>query len=192
MPRKFNHPKASHMTQQLKTEIDLRATELHKLEEQLKVLQIAQTAPLVDTFDNATDFMQAMRQFHTSERDRLDELSATEAVLPNARAKLQELRDRFDGIKHPVDAHFEELAAAALEANQIFEQAEAAFEKVFAMCQHQAEIGHSTIHNCNCLDIVQSPKLPIFCVSSNKISVLGRQQFKDYRNSDNISEGVRV
>ncbi len=128
-----------HMTSPLKEKIDSSALEIFKLEE-LKVLQIAAAPPIADEFDSATEFMQAMRDHHASERDRLDELQAIEAVLPSAKNKLKELRDRFNGIKSPVEEHLEKLKVAALEANKLIEVADKAYQNVLEMASHQAAL----------------------------------------------------
>ena len=180
------------MTSQLTNEIDSRALEISKLEDRLKALQVTPTAPIADEFDSATEFMQAMREHHASERDRLDELQAVEQVLPSAKNKLKELRDRFDGIKSPVEQHLVTLRAAALEANKIFEQAEQAYQEVFELARHQAALGHQTVFNGSPIDILASPNFPIFAVATHKIAVMGRQQFRDYQNSGNVSAGIET
>lgn len=180
------------MTSQLKTDIDNRTTEIFKLEDRLKALQINAAAPVADDFDSATEFMQAMREHHASERDRLDELAAVEAVLPSAKNKLQELRDRFNGIKTPVEKHFEELTAAALEANKIFEQADIAYNKVLEMATHQAELGHQTVFGTRPLHQNAAYNNIVFAVSQNQISAIGRRQFLDYQRSGNVGEGTQI
>lgn len=180
------------MSNQLKDQIDSRALEIFKLEERLKALQITAAAPVADEFDSATEFMQAMREHHASERDRLDELAAVEAVLPSAKNKLQELRDRFNGIKTPVEKHFEELTAAALEANKIFEQADIAYNKVLEMATHQAALGHQTVFGTRPLHENTAYSNIVFAVSSSQISVMGRRQFLDYQRSGNVSEGTKI
>jgi hypothetical protein len=176
----------------LSQEIASRTAEILKLEERLQALQIPAAAPVADGFDSATEFMQAMREHHASERDRLDELQAVEAILPSAKAKLQELRDRFDGIKSPVEKHFEELTAAALEANKIFEQADIAYNKVLEMANHQAALGHLTVFGTQPLHQNAAYSNIVFAVSSSQISVMGRRQFLDYQKSGNVSEGTQI
>jgi|GEM_PF-2860376 len=180
------------MSSQLTNEIDSRALEIFKLESRLKELQITPAAPAADDFDSATEFMQAMREHHASERDRLDELSAVEQVLPSAKNKLKELRDRFNGIKSPVDRHFAELAAAALEANQLLEQADLAYQKVLEMANHQAALGHQSVFGTRPLHQNATYDAIVFAVSQNQISVMGRQQFRDYQLSGNVSEGTKI
>jgi hypothetical protein len=180
------------MTSQLTNEIDSRALEIFKLEERLKELQITAAAPVADEFDSALEFMDAMRSYHASERDRLDELQAVEQVLPSAKAKLQALRDEFNGIKTPVEKHFEKLAAAALEANKIFEQADIAYNKVLEMASHQAALGHSTVFGTQPLHQNAAYSNIVFAVSSSQISVMGRRQFLDYQRSGNVSEGTKI
>jgi uncharacterized coiled-coil DUF342 family protein len=176
----------------LREEIDQRTAEIGKLEARLKALQSVPAAPVADRFDSPMDFMQAMREYHASERDRLDELQAIEAVLPSSKAKLQELQDRFDGIKSPVEQHFEEYVSAALEANKIFEQAENAYNKVFLLAQKQSELGHKTVFGVHPIDSNYAPSFPIFVCSSNKVSSLNRQQYRDYVNSGNVSKDAKV
>lgn len=132
------------MTSPLKSEIDTRTTEIFTLESRLEVLQITPPAPNADEFDSALEFMDAMRSYHSSERDRLDEVAAIQAVLPSAKNKLKELQDRFDGIKSPVETHFEELKAAALSANRLIEEADKAYQQVLQMATRQAELGVAT------------------------------------------------
>jgi hypothetical protein len=176
----------------LSQEIASRTAEILKLEDRLQALQIAAAAPVADEFDNATDFMQAMRDHHASERDRLDELQAVEAILPSAKAKLQELRDRFDGIKSPVEKHFEQLKAAALKANQIIEEADKAYQEVLAMASHQAALGHEVVFGTRPLHLSTGLTPIVFAVSQNQISVLTRRQFLDYQKSGNVSEGTTI
>lgn len=180
------------MTSQLTNEIDSRALEISKLEDRLKALQVTPTAPIADQFDSATEFMQAMREHHASERDRLDELQAVEQVLPSAKNKLKELRDRFDGIKSPVEKHFEELTAAALEANQLLEQADLAYQKVLEMAQHQAALGHQTVFGTRPLHLNATYGAIVFAVSQNQISLIGRQQFLDYERNGNVGAGTKI
>lgn len=180
------------MSSQLTNEIDSRALEISQLENRLKALQVTPTAPIADEFDSALEFMDAMRTYHASERDRLDELSAVEQVLPSAKNKLKELRDRFNGIKSPVEQHFAELAAAALEANQLLEQADLAYQKVLEMASHQAALGHQTVFGTRPLHQNTSYLPVVFAVSSSQISVIGRQQFRDYELSGNVGEGTRI
>ncbi len=176
----------------LSQEIASRTAEILKLEERLQALQIPAAAPVADGFDSATEFMQAMREHHASERDRLDELAAVEAVLPSAKNKLQELRDRFDGIKSPVETHFEQLKAAALKANQIIEEAGNAYQEVLAMASHQASLGHETVFGTRPISLTTGFTPIVFAVSENQISVLARQQFLDYQRSGNVSEGTQI
>jgi len=180
------------MTNQLTQEIQTRNREIRDLEKRLEALQTAQPAPVADEFDSATDFMQATRDYHQSERDRLDEVAATEAVLPPSRAKLKDLQDRFDGIKSPVEQHFEELVSAALEANKVFEQAEAVYENVLAMAKHQTNLGHQIVNGSLPLSILQSPLLPIFVVGGRTMSLMPRGQYRDYKANGNLGEGTRV
>ena len=99
------------MSQQLKEEIKTRTKEIYDLENRLQSLQIAQSAPVADGFSSAVDFIEATRDYHQAERDRLGELSAIEQFLPSARVKLKDLQDRFDGIKSPVEQHFGQFVA---------------------------------------------------------------------------------
>ncbi|MBD2179501.1 hypothetical protein H6F42_21545 [Pseudanabaena sp. FACHB-1998] len=180
------------MSDKLREQIDQRITEIFALENRLKALQITPAAPVADDYESATEFMQAMRDHHASERDRLDELAAAEAVLPSAKNKLKELQDRFDGIKSPVEKHFEELKAAALAANKLIQEADTAYQTVLEMATHQAALGHSTVYGTQPLNISTGLTAVVFAVAQNQISVMARRQFLDYQKSGNVGEGTTI
>ena len=172
-------------------EISLKTSEIAKLEDRLKVLQVAETAP--DPSGYAVyELVEVRREYQSRERDRLDEKEAIDSILPSLKIKLEDLQNNSDDLRSQVEPSFEKLAEAALAANRLFEQANEAYEKVLSMAKTQSEIGHSTVFGVMPLSQNYDFENVIFVVSSAQISVMKEKMFRQYRSSGNISEGVRV
>ncbi len=174
-------------------EIKQKETELATLEKQLAALQIPIVEPQADSFNDVDDLLQARRDWQQSERDRLDKLSAISDLLPKLRSQLAAQKREYGDLETSVKAGFEQLANAALELNKILNDAHEAVVKFEALALEQANAGHVIVYGCEPFQRGGGfISLPIFVVTSTKVTQWGRQQFESYQRSGNVGEGVQT
>jgi hypothetical protein len=167
-------------------QIAQKRNQLIELEEQVKALQTPIAEPNPDNYSNEYDFLQARRQWQSSESSRLDNLVTKTSFLNSQKSKLQAEEDET----------FAKYRAAALSANQILNQAEEAIAKVFETSKKLAELGYQSIYDEQPIDLNCRLDLPIFAVlnakGNLKVSVWSRKQFKDMQRNGNVGEGTET
>lgn len=174
-------------------EIAQKETELADIEKQIASLQISIAEPQADSFNDVDELFQARRGWQQSERDRLDKLSAISDLLPKLRSQHATQKQGYADLETTVKAGFEQLAGAALEVNQILNQAHEAIVKFEALALEQANAGHAIVYGSEPYQKYGGePTFPIFAVTATKITLWGRQQLESYQRSGNVGEDTRV
>lgn len=177
-------------------QIAQKRNQLTELEEQVKALQTPIAEPDPDNYSTESDFLQARRHWQGTESRRVDDLATKTSFLASQKSKLQTEEEQLEPVKTKVDKTFAEYRAAALEANQILNQAEEAIAKVFETSKKLAELGYQSIYDEQPLDLNCNLDLPIFAVlnakSNLKVSVWGRAYFKNMQRNGNVGEGTEI
>ncbi|MBD2189991.1 hypothetical protein [Pseudanabaena mucicola] len=174
-------------------EIQQKETELATLENQLTELQTPIAEPQSDNFDDVGELLQARRDWQQSERDRQDKLSAISDLLPKLRSQLASQKQGYADLETKVKAGFDQLAEAALEVNQILNQANEAIARFEALSIEQAKLGHAIVYGCEPYQIGGSGgDFPIFAVTSSKVTKWGRQQFASFQRGGHVGEDCKI
>lgn len=174
-------------------EIQQKESELANLEKRLAALQIPIAEPQSDSFHDVDTLLQARRHWQQSERDRLDELAAIEVILPKQRSQLAAQKQEYAALEAKVNAGFNELADAALQVNQILNQASEAIAQFEALALEQSKAGHAIVYGCEPYQKEGGfGDLPIFAITRSKVTQWGRQQFAGFQRNKNVGEGTRV
>lgn len=177
-------------------QIAQKRDQLSKLEEQVKALQTPIAEPNPDNYSNESDFLQARRQWQSSESRRIDDLATKTSFLNSQKSKLQAEEEQLEPVKIKVDETFAEYRAAALSANQILSQAEEAIAKVLDTSKKLANLGYQSVYDEQPLSLNHNLDLPIFAVlnanNNLKVSVWSRSYFKGIQRSGNVGEGTEI
>lgn len=177
-------------------QIAQKREQISELEEQVKALQTPIAEPNPDNYSNESDFLQARRHWQSSESRRIDDLATKTSFLASQKSKLQSEEEQLEPVKTKVDETFAEYRAAALEANQILNQAEEAIAKVLDVSKTLAELGYQSVYDEQPLDLMHDLDLPVFAVLNAKnnlrVSVWGRAYFKDMQRGGNVGEGTET
>jgi len=170
--------------------------QLSELEEQVKALQTPIAEPDPDNYSTESDFLQARRHWQGIESRRIDDLATKTSFLASQKSKLQAEENQLEPVKTKVDKTFAEYRAAALEANQILNQAEEAIAKVLDTSKKLAELGYQSVYDEQPLSVNQNLDLPIFTVlnaqNNLKVSVWSRAYFKDMQRNGNVGAGTET
>jgi vacuolar-type H+-ATPase subunit I/STV1 len=173
-----------------------KRVQLTELEEQVQSLQTPIAEPNADNYSSEYDFLQARRHWQGVESRRVDDLATKTSFLASQKSKLQAEEDQLEPVKTKVDKTFAEYRAAALEANQILNQAEEAIAKVLEISKKLGEQGYQSVYDVSPLDVICTLDLPIFAVLNAKnnlrVSVWGRAYFKDMQRIGSVGEGTET
>lgn len=171
-------------------EIFQKQIELANLEKRFIELQTPIPEPQSDNFDDVETLLQARRDWQQSERDRLDELDAIEAILPKQRSQFAIQKEQYLELETKVKARFNQLADAAIEVNKILNDAQEAIVKFESMVTEQRKLGHAIVFGSDPYhSIYGNTDFPIFAVGSTRITKWGdRREFNRYQSTDYVGE----
>jgi len=177
-------------------QIAQKREQLSDLENQVEELQAPFAEPNPDNYSNESDFLQARRHWQSVESRRVDDLTTKASFLASQKSKLQVEEDQLEPVKNKVDKTFAKYRAAALEANQILNQAEIAIAKVLETSRELAELGYQSVYDEQPLSLNHNLDLPIFTVlnakNNLKVSAWGRDYFKQMQRGGNVGEGTEI
>lgn len=174
-------------------DIQQKESQLANLENRLAVLQIPIAEPQAENFDDVDLLFKARRDWQQAERDRLDELAASQTIFEKLQSKLATQKQEYADLEAKVKAGFEQVSDAALKANKLLDSAYEAIAKVEALALEQANAGHAMVYGHEPYQkYADSIDFPIFVVTSGKVTQWERQKFADCERSGNIGEGTKT